>query len=88
MHHDGPPFGQRCLFAGLGVEGGHLVDRVAQKRLVAARLDQRRLGFGADRRRVAPRTEGLPGARQQRRDQGLSTQPFYWGAFIAAGDWR
>jgi CHAT domain-containing protein len=23
-----------------------------------------------------------------RRGRGLSTHPFYWGAFIAAGDWR
>jgi CHAT domain-containing protein len=23
-----------------------------------------------------------------RRAQGLSTHPFYWGAFVAAGDWR
>jgi len=25
---------------------------------------------------------------RDRRDAGLSTHPFYWGAFIAAGDWR
>ncbi|MEE4273864.1 MAG: CHAT domain-containing tetratricopeptide repeat protein [Thermoanaerobaculales bacterium] len=25
---------------------------------------------------------------QRRREQGMSTHPFYWGAFIAAGDWR
>jgi CHAT domain-containing protein len=24
----------------------------------------------------------------QRRARGLSTHPFYWGAFVAAGDWR
>ena len=23
-----------------------------------------------------------------RRAAGLSTQPFYWGAFVAAGDWK
>ena len=23
-----------------------------------------------------------------RRSKGLSTHPFYWGAFVAAGDWR
>ena len=27
-------------------------------------------------------------ALQQRRDQGLSTHPFYWGSFVATGDWR
>ena len=25
---------------------------------------------------------------QSRRDRGLPTHPFYWGAFVAAGDWR
>jgi CHAT domain-containing protein/tetratricopeptide (TPR) repeat protein len=25
---------------------------------------------------------------EQRRKQGLSTHPFYWAAFVAAGDWR
>ena len=25
---------------------------------------------------------------QARRENGLSTHPFFWGAFIAAGDWR
>lgn len=23
-----------------------------------------------------------------RREEGRSTHPFYWGAFVAAGDWR
>ena len=25
---------------------------------------------------------------QARRDAGLSTHPFYWAGFVAAGDWR
>jgi len=25
---------------------------------------------------------------QTRRARGQSTQPFYWAAFVAAGDWR
>ena len=25
---------------------------------------------------------------EERRDAGLSVHPFYWGAFVAAGDWR
>jgi CHAT domain-containing protein len=25
---------------------------------------------------------------QARRARGLSTHPFYWAAFVAAGDWR
>jgi CHAT domain-containing protein len=25
---------------------------------------------------------------QDRRLKGLTTHPFYWGAFVAAGDWR
>ncbi|MDX1388519.1 MAG: CHAT domain-containing protein, partial [Acidobacteriota bacterium] len=25
---------------------------------------------------------------EDRRERGLSTHPFYWGAFVAAGDWR
>ena len=25
---------------------------------------------------------------RERRARGLSTHPFYWGAFLAAGDWR
>ncbi len=25
---------------------------------------------------------------RDRRARGLSTHPFYWGAFVAAGDWR
>ena len=25
---------------------------------------------------------------EARREQGKSTHPFYWGAFVAAGDWR
>jgi CHAT domain-containing protein len=25
---------------------------------------------------------------RERRSKGLSTHPFYWGAFVAAGDWR
>ena len=25
---------------------------------------------------------------RQRRKSGVSTHPFYWGAFVAAGDWR
>ena len=25
---------------------------------------------------------------RQRRAKGLSTHPFYWAAFVAAGDWR
>ena len=28
------------------------------------------------------------GVLQQRRTKGLSTHPFYWAAFVAAGDWR
>ena len=24
----------------------------------------------------------------RRREQGLSTHPFYWAGFIASGDWR
>ena len=24
----------------------------------------------------------------QRREDGQSTHPFYWGGFVAAGDWR
>ena len=24
----------------------------------------------------------------RRREEGESTHPFYWGAFVAAGDWR
>jgi CHAT domain-containing protein len=33
------------------------------------------------------REAGL-GMLQRRRDEGESTHPFYWGAFVAAGDWR
>jgi CHAT domain-containing protein len=25
---------------------------------------------------------------KERRAKGRSTHPFYWGAFVAAGDWR
>jgi CHAT domain-containing protein len=25
---------------------------------------------------------------RQRRDAGLDPAPFYWAAFVAAGDWR
>jgi CHAT domain-containing protein len=25
---------------------------------------------------------------RERRGKGLSTHPFYWAAFVAAGDWR
>ena len=25
---------------------------------------------------------------EERRRAGLSTHPFYWGAFVAAGEWR
>jgi CHAT domain-containing protein len=25
---------------------------------------------------------------RERRETGLSVHPFYWGAFVAAGDWR
>ena len=25
---------------------------------------------------------------ERRRRRGRSTHPFYWGAFVAAGDWR
>jgi CHAT domain-containing protein len=25
---------------------------------------------------------------RDRRTKGLSTAPFYWAAFVAAGDWR
>jgi CHAT domain-containing protein len=25
---------------------------------------------------------------RDRRAKGLSTHPFYWAAFVAAGDWR
>jgi CHAT domain-containing protein len=25
---------------------------------------------------------------RERRARGLSTEPFYWAAFVAAGDWR
>ena len=25
---------------------------------------------------------------RERRAKGLSTHPFYWGSFIAVGDWR
>ena len=25
---------------------------------------------------------------RQRRAKGLSTHPFHWAAFVAAGDWR
>jgi CHAT domain-containing protein len=25
---------------------------------------------------------------KRRRSRGKSTHPFYWGAFVAAGDWR
>lgn len=32
--------------------------------------------------------EASLGMLQQRRSRGLSTHPFFWGAFVAAGDWR
>ena len=35
----------------------------------------------------AVRAAGLDSLRQ-RREAGESTHPFYWGAFVAAGDWR
>jgi CHAT domain-containing protein len=25
---------------------------------------------------------------QRRQDEGLSTHPYYWAGFVAAGDWR
>jgi CHAT domain-containing protein len=25
---------------------------------------------------------------RQRRARGMSTHPFFWGGFLAAGDWR
>ena len=25
---------------------------------------------------------------ERRRDRGRSTHPFYWGSFVAIGDWR
>ena len=28
------------------------------------------------------------GVLRERRAKGESTHPFYWGAFVAAGDWR
>ena len=35
----------------------------------------------------AVRESGLEQLRR-RRQAGLSTHPFYWGGFIAAGEWR
>ena len=32
--------------------------------------------------------EASRSALQQRRSKGLTTHPFYWAAFVAAGDWR
>jgi CHAT domain-containing protein len=32
--------------------------------------------------------EASLGILRERRARGLSTHPFYWGAFVAAGDWR
>jgi CHAT domain-containing protein len=32
--------------------------------------------------------EASLGVLRQRRTKGLSTHPFHWAAFIAAGDWR
>jgi len=35
----------------------------------------------------AVRTAGLE-VLHRRRESGLSTHPFYWAGFVAAGDWR
>jgi CHAT domain-containing protein/Tfp pilus assembly protein PilF len=45
-----------------------------------------RLQQGLDTSR-AVRAAGLDSL-QRRREAGESTHPFYWGAFVAAGDWR
>ena len=51
------------------------------ERLYLARLEQ-----GMDTAE-AVRWASL-GVLRERRERGLSTHPFYWGAFLAAGDWR
>jgi hypothetical protein len=56
----------------------------------AARLWMRRLyaGRAAGRSTAeAVREASLEGLTQRRR-RGRTTHPFYWGAFVAAGDWR
>jgi CHAT domain-containing protein len=55
--------------------------RVWMHALYEGRL-QRRLDTAA-----AVREAGLTVLRA-RRAKGQSTHPFYWGAFVAAGDWR
>ena len=55
--------------------------RAWMKALYEARLE-RRLDTAA-----AVRDASLTVLRR-RRDTGKSTHPFYWAAFVAAGDWR
>ena len=45
-----------------------------------------RLGLALDSASAA-RSAGV-GVLERRRERGESTHPFYWAAFIAAGDWR
>lgn len=49
------------------------------------RLYRERLGGSTTRRAVHDATAGFVEERRRRR---TSVHPFYWGAFVAAGDWR
>jgi CHAT domain-containing protein len=55
--------------------------RAWMNRLYEGRL-KRRLGTAEAVR------EASVGVLEERRAQALSTHPFYWAAFVAAGDWR
>jgi CHAT domain-containing protein/tetratricopeptide (TPR) repeat protein len=87
--------------AGEGVFGLRRAFQVAGARTVIMSLwpvddeDTRRWMTGVYERRFARGADTMEAVREsgleqlrRRRQAGLSTHPFYWGGFIAAGDWR
>jgi CHAT domain-containing protein len=87
--------------AGEGVFGLRRAFQVAGARTVIMSLwpvedeDTRRWMTGVYERRFARGAGTMEAVREasleqlrRRRQAGLSTHPFYWGGFIAAGDWR
>ena len=87
--------------AGEGVFGLRRAFQVAGARAVIMSLwpvndeDSRRWMTGLYERRFARGAGTMEAVREasleqlrRRRQAGLSTHPFYWGGFIAAGDWR
>ena len=88
------PRRRRRVRAAPRVPGGRRADR-RDEPVVGGRSGDARVDAGALRRALPAELStadavhaGEPAVLRDRRAKGHSTHPFYWAAFVAAGDWR